>query len=97
VHAANLDPFTEVWLICVDEECQLNCIDCKAHIKNGKPPEAMFQDYYTHYFYYYTLYFSRLTRILVAVSTSYTLPDLCTLILCVITSVGNIREAAIAV
>ena len=45
----------------------------KAHIKNGKQPEAVFQDYYTHYFYYYTHYFSRLTRIAVAVSTSYAL------------------------
>ena len=73
VQTAILDPFTEEWLISVDEECQLNCIDWKAHIKNGKQPEAVFQDYYTNYFYYYTHYFSRLTRIAIAVSTSYAL------------------------
>ncbi len=36
-------------------------------------PEAVFQDYYTNYFYYYTHYFPRLTRIAIAVSTSYAL------------------------
>ena len=73
VQTAIIDPFTEEWLISVDEECQLNCIDWKARIKNGKQPDAVFQDYYTHYFFYYANYFSWLARISVAVSTSYAL------------------------
>ena len=48
VQPAILDPLTEEWLISVNEECPLNCIDWKARIKNGKQPDALFQDYYTH-------------------------------------------------
>ncbi len=57
----------------VDEQCPLNCIDWKARIEKGKQPDAVFQDYYTHYFYYYAHYFAWLTRIAVTVSTSYAL------------------------
>ena len=73
VQPAILGPLTKEWLICVDEECPFNCINWKARLKNGKPPDGAFLYYYTHYFYYYTHYFSRLTRIAVAVSTSYAL------------------------
>ena len=67
------DPLTQEWLISVDEECQLNCINWMASIQKGKQPDALFQDYYTHYFYYYAHYFSWLTSIVVTVSTSYAL------------------------
>ena len=60
---------------------------------NGKQPEAVFQDYYTNYFYYYAHYISRLTMIKYVLRIA----DLCTPILCVTTSLGNIGEAAIAV
>jgi hypothetical protein len=51
VQPAILDPLTEELLINVDKECQLNYIDWKARIKNGKQPDAVFQDYYTHCFH----------------------------------------------
>ncbi len=75
VQTAILDPFTEEWLLSVDEQCPLNCIDWKPRIEKGKQPDAVFQDYYTHYFYYNAHYFSWLSRsrIAVAVSTSYAL------------------------
>ncbi len=73
VQTAILDPYTEEWLISVDEECQLNYNDWKARIENGKQPDAVFKDYYSHYFYYYAHYFDWLTRIPVAVITSYAL------------------------
>ena len=73
VQTAILDPYTEEWLISVDERCPLNCNDWKTRIENGKQPDAVFKDYYTHYFYYYAHYFYWLTRIPVAVNTSYTL------------------------
>ena len=96
VQTAILDPYTEEWLISVDEGCPLNCNDWKTRIENGKQPDAVFKDYYTHYFYYYAHYFYWLTRIPVVVITSCT-ADLYALILFVTTSPGNIREAAIAV
>ncbi len=52
VQTAILDPYTEEWLISVDEGCPLNCNDWKARIENGKQPDAVFEDYYKHYFYY---------------------------------------------
>ncbi len=73
VQSAIPDPLTQEWLFSVDEECPLNCIDWKARIQKGKQPDALFQDYYTHYFYYYAHYFSWLTSIAVTVSTSYAL------------------------
>ena len=73
VQTAIIEPFAEEWVISVDEECQLNCIDWQAHIKNGKQPDAVFQDHYTHYFYYYAHYFSWLTGIAVTVETSFAL------------------------
>jgi hypothetical protein len=73
VQTAILDPYTEEWLISVDEGCPLNCNDWKTRIENGKQPDAVFKDYYTHYFYYYAHYFYWLTRIPVAVITSYAL------------------------
>ena len=74
VQTAVIDPIIEKWLINVNEECQLNCIDWKTCIMNWKQPDAELQDYYTHYLYYYAHYFSWRTRIAVAVSTSYALP-----------------------
>ena len=73
VQPATPDPHKEDWLISVNDECQHNSIYWKALIKKGKQPDSLFQDYYTHYFYYYAHYFSWLTRIAVAVRTSYTL------------------------
>ncbi len=73
VQTAILDPYTEEWLISVDEGCLLNCNDWKARMENGKQPDAVFEDYYTHYFYYHAHYFYWLTRISVAVITSYAL------------------------
>ena len=67
------DPLTQEWLFSVDEECPLNCIDWKARIQKGKQPDALFQDYYTHYLYYYVHYFYWLTSIVVTVSLSYKL------------------------
>jgi hypothetical protein len=60
-------------MISVYEGCLLNCNTWKAHIENGKQPDAVFEDYYTHYFYFYAHYIYWLIRILVAVITSYTL------------------------
>ncbi len=57
VQTAILGPYTEEWLISVDEGCLLNCNDWKARIDNGKQPDAVLEDYYTHYFYYYAHYF----------------------------------------
>ena len=71
VQTAILDPFTEEWLISVDEGCPLNRDDWKALIENGKQPDAVFKYYYLNYFYYYAHYFYWLTRIPVAVITSY--------------------------
>ena len=73
VQTAILDPYTEEWLISVDEGCLLNCNNWKAHIENGKQPDAVFKDYYTRYIYYYAHYFYWLTRIPVAVITFYAL------------------------
>ena len=73
VQPAILDPLTGEWLISVNEEGSINWIYHKARIQKGKQPDAVFQDYYTHCLNYYTHYFSRLTRIAVAVSTSYAL------------------------
>jgi hypothetical protein len=73
VQTAILDPFIEEWLISVDEGCPLNCDDRKALIENGKQPDAVFKYYYLNYFYYYAHYFYWLTRIPVAVITSYAL------------------------
>ncbi len=70
---AVLDPSMEEQLKRVYEEFQLNCVDWKANIQNGKLPEGAFVYYYTHYFFYYTHYSSLLTRIVVAVSSSYAL------------------------
>jgi len=58
VQTAILVPFTKEWLISVNEEGQLNWVYHKARIQKGKQPDAVFQDYYTHYFYYYAHYFS---------------------------------------
>ena len=66
-------PHTKDWLISVNDECLHNCIHWKVLIKKGQQPDEMFQDYYTHYFYYHAHYFSWLTSIAVTVSTSYTL------------------------
>ena len=74
VQTAIIDPIIEEWLINVNEECQLNCIDWNTCIMNWKQPDAELQDYYTHYLCYYAHYFSWRTRIAVAVSTSYALP-----------------------
>ena len=70
---AFLDPSIEEWLKSVCEECQLNCIDWKAHMQNGKLPGGAFIYYYMHYFFYYTHYSSWLNRIAAPVSTSYAL------------------------
>jgi hypothetical protein len=43
----------------------------KRHIQNGTKPGVASLNYYTHYFFDYTHYFSWLTRIVVAVNTSY--------------------------
>ena len=71
---AVLEPSMEEQLKSVSEKFQLNCVDWKANIQNGKLPEGAFVYYYTHYFFYYTHYSSLLTRIAVAVSSSYALP-----------------------
>ena len=73
VMTAILDPFTEEWLICVDESCPLNCINWKARIENAKQSDAVLQNYYTHYFYDYTHYSTWLSRMVGAVSKSYAL------------------------
>ncbi len=71
VQTAIIDPCTEEWLKSVHEEGQFTWIKWKARIQNGKQPAGAFLNYYTHYFYYYTDYFSRLTRIAAAVSMSF--------------------------
>ena len=67
---AVLDPSMEELLKSVCEERQLNCIDGKAHMQNGKLPEGAFLYNYMHYFFYYTHYSSWLTRIRIAVDVS---------------------------
>ena len=73
VQTAILEPIMEEWLLSVEEECLLNCIDWKARRQNGKLPDGAFRYYYTHYCSYYTHYLSWLNRIAVPVSTSYAL------------------------
>jgi hypothetical protein len=59
------------WLKSVHAAGQFTWINWKARIQNGKQPDGAFLNYCTHYFYYYTDYFSRLTRIAAAVSMSF--------------------------
>jgi hypothetical protein len=73
VRAAITDPCTEELLGKVHEEGQFTWINWKVRIQNRKQPDGAFLNYYTHYFYYYTDYFSRLTRIAPAVSMSFAL------------------------
>jgi hypothetical protein len=54
VQTAILDPYTEELLISVDERCPLKG---KALIENGKQPDAVFKNYYTHYFYFMHIIF----------------------------------------
>ncbi len=95
VQTVILDPFTEEWLISVNEECPLNCSDWQ----DGKQPDGALQSryYFTHCFFYYMHYvftpdqdYVRWNHVL---RTAY----LCTLILCVTTSLWNIGENAMAV
>ena len=73
VHTAIPDPIMEEWLVSVDEECLLICIDWKARRQNGKMLDGAFRYYYTHYCFYNTHYLSWLNRIAAPVSTSYAL------------------------
>jgi hypothetical protein len=70
VHTAIPDPIMEEWLVSVDEECLLICIDWKARRQNGKLLYAAFRYYYTHCCFYYTHYLYWLNRIATPVSTS---------------------------
>jgi hypothetical protein len=70
VHTAIPDPIMEEWLVSVDEECLLICIDWKARRQNGKLLDGVFWYYYTHYCFYYTHYLYWLNRIAAPVSTS---------------------------
>ena len=94
---AVLDPSMEEWLDRVYEECQLICIDRKAHIQNGKLPEGVFLYYYTHYFFLLYALFDLADhdcgRCKCVLGTAF----LCTLLLCVATSLWDIGEAANAV
>ena len=81
----------------VYEECQLIFIDRKAHIQNGKLPEGVFLYYYTHYFFLLYALFDLADhdcgRCKCVLGTAF----LCTLLLCVATSLWDIGEAANAV
>ena len=83
VQTAIFDPCTEKWVISVCEGSKFTWINWKARIQNGKQPDGVFLNYYTHYFYNYTDYFSRLIRIASAVSMSFALL-LCVQLFCVL-------------
>ena len=86
---AVLDQSMEEWLDRVYEECQLICIDRKAHIQNGKLPEGVFLYYYTHYFFLLYALFDLADhdcgRCKCVLGTAF----LCTLLLCVATIIGH--------
>ena len=73
VQTAIFGPCTEKWLISVCEGSKFTWSNWKARKQNGKQPDGVFLNYYTHYFYNYTDYFSRLIRIASAVSMSFAL------------------------
>ena len=73
VQTAIVDQRNSEWVISAHAQGPLSWINWKPRKQNGKQPDVASLNYYTHYFFDYTHYFSWLTRIAVAVNTSYAL------------------------
>ena len=73
VQTAIVDQRNSQWVISAYAQGPLSCINWKPHKQIGKQPNVASLNYYTHYFFHYTHYFSWLTRIAVAVKTSFAL------------------------
>ncbi len=73
VQTATVDRKNSEWVISAHAQGPLTWVNWKPHIQNGKQPDTASPNYYTHYFFDYTHYFSWLTRIVAAVNRSHAL------------------------
>lgn len=73
VQTAIVDRRHSEWVISAHAQGPITWINWKPRIQNETQPDVASLNYYTHYFSDYTHYFSWLTRIAVALNTSYAL------------------------